>query len=85
MYEFTWKTGVLIPKGTGDFRGIGLVEMLWKTVKMILNRRLMAAIQFYDTLYRFRTVRGTGNASLRDNLLQKLTVITEEVLYMRYY
>ena len=38
--EATWQAVVLIPKGKGDYRGIGLVEVLWKVVAVILNRRL---------------------------------------------
>ena len=30
--EFIWKTVVFIPKSGEDFRGIGLVKFLWKTV-----------------------------------------------------
>ena len=28
--ESTWQAVVLIPKGKGDYRGIGLVEVMWK-------------------------------------------------------
>ena len=37
--EITWQAVVLIPKGKGDYRGIGLVEVMWKVVAVILNRR----------------------------------------------
>ena len=30
--EVTWQAVVLIPKGKGDYRGIGLVEVMWKVV-----------------------------------------------------
>ena len=63
---------VLIPDGNGDFRGIGMVEILWKTVTRILNHRLTAAIQFHSTLHGFCTGRVTGTASLEANLLQEL-------------
>ena len=37
----TGQTVVLIPKGGGgDFQGIVIVDVLWKTVMGILNRRL---------------------------------------------
>ena len=36
--EATWQAVVLIPKGKKDYRGIGLVEVLWKVVAAILNR-----------------------------------------------
>ena len=38
--ESTWQAVVLIPKGKGDYRGIGLVEVMWKIMAVILNRRL---------------------------------------------
>ena len=46
----------------------------------LLNRRLKAAIMFYDVLHRLRAGRGTGTASLETNLLQQLTVMREVVL-----
>ena len=33
--EVTWQAVVLIPKGKGDYRGIGLVEVMWKVVAAI--------------------------------------------------
>ena len=30
--EATWQAVVLIPKGGKDYRGIGLVEVMWKVV-----------------------------------------------------
>ena len=38
MEYATWKAVVLIPKGGGEYRGIGLVEVVWKEVVVILNR-----------------------------------------------
>ena len=36
---FAWQTVVMIPKGGGtDFSGIGLVEVLWKAISIIINR-----------------------------------------------
>ena len=35
--ECTCQTVVLLPKGNGDFRGIGLVEVLWKAVSGVIN------------------------------------------------
>ena len=35
--EATWKAVVLIPKGKNDYRGIVLVEVVWKVVAAILN------------------------------------------------
>ena len=77
----TWHTIVLISKRDEDFRCIGLIEVLWKTVIGILNLRLTAAIHFHITLHGFRTVRGMETPSLKYNLLQQLMDMKEEVLY----
>ena len=52
-----------------------MVEVLWKTMTGILNRRLVAAIHFYNTLQGLRMVIGTSNASLESNLLQQLVYL----------
>ena len=48
--ESTWQAVVLIPKGKKDYRGIGLVEVMWKVVAVILNRRFTSSITFHDIL-----------------------------------
>ena len=45
--ESTWQAVVLIPKGKGDYRGISLVEVMWKVVAVILNRRFTSSITFH--------------------------------------
>ena len=83
--EATWQAVVLIPKGKGDYRGIGLVEVMWKVVVVILNRRLTSSITSHDVLHGFRAGRGTGTATLEAKLLQKLVAMREEVLYVFLY
>ena len=51
--EATWQTVVLIPKGKGEFRGIGLVEVIWKLLTLILHRRL-TMIKLHDVLHGFK-------------------------------
>ena len=79
--EATWQAVLLIPKGKKDYRGIDLVEVMWKVVADILNRRLTASITFHDFLHCFREVRGTGTATLEAKLLQQLAALREEVMY----
>ena len=81
MEECAWKTDVLIRKWNGDFRGIGLFEVLWKTVKSILHFRHTAAIQFQDTLLSFCMIRGTVTAYLEPKLLQQIMDVRQDVLY----
>ena len=64
--DFAWQTVLLIPQGNRDFREIGLMEVLWKTVT--LDCRCQAEIQFHDTLHGFRTSRSTGIASFKSKL-----------------
>ena len=73
---------VIIPKGKGEFRGIGLVEVTWKLMTVILHRRLTTGIQLHDMLHRFREGCGTGMATLEAKLLQQLAAMREEVLYV---
>ena len=60
--ECAWKMVILILKGGGDFRWIGLVELLWNTVTCIFNQRFTMAIGVHDSLHRFWAIR--GNTSL---------------------
>ena len=48
------------------------MEVMWKVVAEILNRRLMSSIAFHDFLHGFRAGRGTGTATLEVELLQQL-------------
>ena len=78
--EVTWQALVLIPKGKKGYRGIGLVEVMWKVVVTILNRRFAASITYHGVLYGFRAGRSTGTATLEAKLLQELAALREEVL-----
>ena len=71
----------MIPKEKGEFRGIGLVEVIWKLLTLILHCRL-TAIKLHDVLHEFREGRGTGTATLESKLLQQLAAMREEVLYV---
>ena len=57
------------------------MELPWKTVTGIINRRLTADIKFHNTLHNFHTGRGMGTTPPEANLLQNLTEMREEVLY----
>ena len=78
--EATCQAVVIIPKGKKDYRGIGLVEVMWKIVAEILNRRLTASITFHDFLHGFRAGCGTGTTTLEAKLLQQLVALREEIL-----
>ena len=69
MEESTWKAVVLIPKGGGDYYGIGRVEVVWKVMAVILNFLLTTSIDFHNVLHGFWECRGTGTTSLEAKLI----------------
>ena len=71
---------VLLPKGGGDYRGIGLLEPLWKVVGILMDRWLQV-VQFHDCLHGFLKGRGTGTATLEAKLAQQLAYLEQEALY----
>ena len=73
--ECTLQTSILVPKGNGDFLRVVLVEFLWKTLMWILNRCLIALIQFHNNFRGFHTGRGIGTGSLEAKPLQQLMVM----------
>ena len=80
--EVTWQVVVLIHKEKKDYRGISLVEVMWKVVAAIINRLFTASITYHEFLHGFRAGRGTGTATLEAKLLQKLAALRKEVLYV---
>ena len=79
--EATWQAVVLIPKGMKEYQGIGLVEVMWKVVAEILNRRFTSSIAYHDFLHGLRAGSGTGTVTLEAKLLHQIAAFREEVLY----
>ena len=68
--QMLWMVVVLIPKGnSGDFRGIGLLEVLWKVIEKVLDGRL-SSIDLHDCLHGFRAGRGCGTGIMEAKLVQ---------------
>ena len=65
--QMRWMVVVLIPKGGGNFRGIGLLEPIWKLIEAIMDERLNA-IPLHDSLHGCRSGRGTGTAVIEAKL-----------------
>jgi hypothetical protein len=75
---------VLLPKPDGDFRGIALLEVLYKLISSIINRRLANTLntRFHDGIHGFRESRGTGTATIEAKLLMQLAARTNKPLHM---
>ena len=52
--ECTWQVVVLIPKDNGEFKGIGIVKVLWNVLLGIINCSISATVQFHDMMNGFR-------------------------------
>ena len=51
--ESTWQTVVLITNDRRYYYGIGLAEVVWNVVTVILNLRLTTSIDLHDVLHGF--------------------------------
>ena len=52
---------VLIPKVSADTQGIGMLEVMWKVLKGVIDTLVKAAVQFHDVLHGFHAGRGGGD------------------------
>jgi len=50
--QMTWMVIVLLPKGGGDYCGIGLLEPLWKVVEVLMDKQFLV-IEFHQCLHSF--------------------------------
>ena len=71
----------LLPKGNGDYQGIGLLEISWKVIELIINRRITDKVTFHDALHGFRARRGTGTVCIEAKLLQQLSKMVQKTLH----
>jgi hypothetical protein len=67
--QMSWMVIVLLPKGGGNFQGIGLLDPCWKVVKKIMVCQ-MAIIEFPPSLHGGLPKHGTGTATIEAKLAQ---------------
>jgi hypothetical protein len=78
--QLGWVVTVLIPKGGGDYCGIGLLEPIWKVIEQVIDKWL-EAIALHDSLHGCRNERGTGTAVIEVKLSQQLSHIEQTPFY----
>ena len=66
--------------GGGDYRDIGIMEVVLNAVAVILNHHFTAFITYHDSLHGLRAGRSTGTAILEVKLIQLVAELREAVL-----
>ena len=67
--SFKYGALVLIPKAEhGKYRGIALLESLYKLISGLINHRVTNSVQFHDSIHGFRTGRSCSTAILEAKL-----------------
>jgi hypothetical protein len=70
----------LIPKGGKNYRGIGLLEPVWKCIERVIDHRL-DAIDLHNSLHGCHNHRGTGTTIIKAKLAQQLSYIKLKPFY----
>ena len=81
--QLLWVIIVLIPKGGGDYQGIGLLEPMWKVCKRVMDLHLIV-FELHDLLHGCCNTRGTGTAGIEAKLAQQLAHL-EQVPFYRVF
>ena len=81
--QMLWVVIVLLPKGNGDYCGIGLIERFQKVFQIVMGVRLQS-IELHYCLHGFLAERGTGTATLELKLAQNLAFLEQEPLFVTF-
>ena len=79
--EYTQLATVLLSNGIGKYRGIGMIEVMWKDISLIVERHLANSINFRNILHGLWAKIGTGTDNFDSNVLQKIPGLFQKVLY----
>ena len=79
--ELSRVTMVLILKGSGEYRGIGVVEVTWKVCAAVVNCRLKRSVKLPDALHVFRKGRVIETATLEANLDKQLVRLAHKPIF----
>jgi hypothetical protein len=78
--QLLWIIVIVIPKGGGDYHGIGLLEPIWKVIEWIIECRL-DSIQLHDSLHGCRHQRRMGTTIIEAKLVQQLSYLELQPFY----
>ena len=66
---------LFLPKGNADTQGIGLLEVLSKAVKVVIDTQVKTDVQFHDIFHSFRGRQGIGMATMRLKMVKYMSSI----------
>ena len=75
-----WSTIVLITKGDGEYAVIGLMEVIWNVISIIVNRHLAERIEFQNFIHGFREWGDNVTSMLEAKLIQYISGMHQAVL-----
>jgi hypothetical protein len=78
--QLLWVIVVLIPKGGSNYRGIGLLEPMWKVCEQVMDTRLNR-IPLHKSLHGCCDGRSTGTAVMEAKLAQQLAHLEQVPFY----
>ncbi len=79
-FKLGWVIKVFIPKGGGDYRGIGLLKLIWKVVEGVMHHQLKVII-LNNSIHGCRNGQGAGTAIIETKLTQQLAHIEQAPFY----
>ena len=82
LTELTWTLLVLLPKVKANTEGIGLLEVLWKVIKNIIDTQVNTDVQFYEVLIGFCAFQLMGTAIMELNMYHELAIIDQYPLLL---
>ena len=80
--QILWTIIVLLPKGGGDYRGIGLVDPFWKVREAVMDNS-PKTLDYHDCLHGFLVGCSTGTVTTKVKLAQQLAYIKQVRHIMR--
>ena len=81
MVVLGWTVLVLTPKGSKYDQVVGIMETLWKMVKVTIHSRLCASTHFHDVFHGFRSGRGMETAIMDLKFAQELNSVDHNPPY----
>ena len=81
--QMNWMVIVLLPKGRGDYRGLGLLNPMWKVVEKLMVAQ-MSCLELHYCLHGGLPRWGMGTAIMEVKLNQQLAWVDQAPLYQIY-